>query len=177
MKTFPEDSSRLSLDDASSQEAMSYYDPSASTQLLKPEHNLARPRFHIRFVVARVALCVSLLINISLLGICLRAAQHDSNQRASHQYFATRVYCMTPISPIFTLEKPTDESTSSLMLPPAPVQDSVRTIDRRFPHVLDTNIYMQHPSEEVDQAWRDLYECTPFSCHFHLTYRQTSYGG
>ncbi|EIM79520.1 uncharacterized protein STEHIDRAFT_163559 [Stereum hirsutum FP-91666 SS1] len=39
----------------------------------------------------------------------------------------------------------------------SPAQTVLRPVRRKFSHLLDTNIYMESPSDEVDQAWRDLY--------------------
>lgn len=109
-----------------------------------------------RSLAGRLAFYISLSTNIILLALLSYTAGVVSRCRTSSSLFEiSSMYCgHSPLT--FNLFRKTDSKD----FPTAPARDvASRNIERKFPHLLDTSLYMQAPSDEVDQAWSDLYNC------------------
>lgn len=105
-----------------------------------------------RFTFTHLALCVSLLLNLVLIIHGLRDNWLSLTSRASDE----TIYCkFLPPRPRVS----TRVIYKHFPVPPAPAQNVIRYVRKTSSHLLDTSIYTSPPSDEVDKAWDDLYQC------------------
>lgn len=120
-------------------------------------------------LIARLAFYISLFLNLILMALLSYTAGVISRCGSSSSLFEiSSMFCerfLLYSIMIFLIR---------ITLPvTAPARDiASRNIERKFPHLLDTSIYMQPPSDEVDQAWSDLYNCK--SSKIFLAFRSSS---